>query len=99
MAKKTAPKIKSNETILGPRITEKASILAERNVYVFDVAKTANKLQIKNAVKALYKVMPLSVNTVVEKPKKIVQRGKVGTRGGGKKAYVELKKGDKIELA
>ena len=81
-----------------PRITEKASIVTDRNVYVFDVDRKANKKMIEDAVKAIYKVTPRKVRTTRIPTKKTFVRGNRGTKGGGKKAYVYLKKGDKIEV-
>src|SRR3989338_8236853 len=81
-----------------PRISEKATTLAMENCYVFDVSRTANKHLIAQAVKALYKVVPKQVRMLPIPKKKLFARGKLGTTGGGKKAYVFLKKGDKIEL-
>ncbi len=87
--------------ILGARITEKAANLADKNGYTFNVAANTTKSEIKKAIKALYKVTPVSVRTV-NFPKKTVmprgRRGNIGSTGGGKKAYVYLKKGDKIEV-
>lgn len=82
-----------------PRVTEKATLSAEQDVYVFDVVTDANKFQIKEAVKSLYKVTPVKVNVVTVPAKRIVYRGKKGVKSGGKKAYVYLKKGDKISIA
>ena len=45
--------------LIRPRVTEKSTINAENNVYVFDVAVDANKFQIKEAVNHLYKVEPV----------------------------------------
>lgn len=87
-----------NIILTKPRITEKSTMVAEHQVYTFDVARTTTKVEIKKAIKALYKVSPLKVNIVVIKPKNVMVRGKAGTRGGGKKAFVYLKKGDKIEF-
>lgn len=88
--------------IKNPRITEKVSALLEHNVYTFDVAKDANKSEIKKAVFAMYKVRPARVNIVTTKPKTRMLRGKTamkkGTKSGGKKAVVYLKEGDKIEF-
>jgi large subunit ribosomal protein L23 len=84
--------------IKNPRITEKASFGMEQNVYTFDVAKGANKVEIKKAVFALYKVKPIQVNVLSVPKKSIFSKGKLGTRGGGRKALVYLKKGDKIEF-
>ena len=81
-----------------PRITEKASFHAEQNVYTFDVEKSANKTEIKKAIFQLYKVRPVKVNILMVKSKEIVVRGRKGTKSGGKKALVFLKKGEKIEI-
>jgi len=85
--------------LIRPRVTEKSTINAENNVYVFDVAVDANKFQIKEAVNHLYKVEPVKVNVVTIPAKRIVYRGKKGVKSGGKKAYVYLKDGDKISVA
>lgn len=83
-----------------PRITEKATTLATvQNVYVFEIAPSANKIMVAQAVKELYKVTPEKVN-IVKIPKKPVFTKRIkGVKGGGKKAYVFLKKGDTIEIA
>jgi large subunit ribosomal protein L23 len=88
----------TSNIIKNPRITEKASVLAEQNVYVFDVLKSANKTEVKKAIIEIYKVHPVKVNISSVPIKQVLTRGKVGKRGGGKKAVVFLKKGDKIEL-
>lgn len=84
--------------IKNPRITEKGSMLMEKNVYVFDVEKDANKNEIKKAIFSIYNVKPVKVNIIKVEEKKIFTRGKVGVKSGGKKAIVYLKKGDKIEF-
>jgi large subunit ribosomal protein L23 len=84
--------------VLGPRITEKAAYATEKNVYVFNVAIDANKIQIKKAIKDLYKVAPTKIAIVVNKPKTVVFRGRLGKKSGFKKAYITLKKGDTIDL-
>ena len=84
--------------IKNPRVTEKASNIAEQNVYTFDISQSANKTEIKKAIFALYKVKPLKVNVLSVPRKNIMSKGKMGVRGGGKKALVYLKKGDKIEF-
>jgi large subunit ribosomal protein L23 len=81
-----------------PRVTEKASFASEKNAYTFDVSPSSNKTEIKKAVFALYKVKPVKVNVLSVSRKKILARGKVGVKGGGKKAIVYLKAGDKIEF-
>ena len=81
-----------------PRITEKASFHAEQNVYTFNVSDSANKTEIKKAIFQIYKVKPVKVNILIVPEKEIFVRGKKGTKQGGKKALVYLKKGDKIEI-
>ena len=81
-----------------PRITEKASRASEQNVYTFDISSSANKTEIKKAVFALYKVHPVKVNVLSIPRKKTMSKGKAGMRGGGRKAFVYLKKSDKIEF-
>ncbi len=87
-----------SHVLLRPRITEKATTLGESNIYTFEVERGANKSEVARAVEAVYKVKPLRVNIVAIPHKKILVRGKWGVRGGGKKALVYLKKGEKIEF-
>jgi len=84
--------------IKNPRITEKASFHTGQNVYTFDVTKPANKTEIKKAVFALYKVHSIKINVLNIPRKKIVSKGKTGVHGGGRKAFVYLKEGDKIDF-
>ena len=83
------------------RVTEKATSMSERGVYVFDVSPRATKEDVREAVKALYKVTPLKINMVRVPSKKVSLRGaqnKYGVKSGGKKAYVFVKKGDTIDI-
>ena len=86
--------------LMNPRITEKASMAMEGFVYVFEVAQNANKRQISEAVQAVYKVKPRKVAIVNVKPKEVrnMRTGKRGMRGGMKKAYVYLQKGETITI-
>lgn len=86
--------------ILRPHITEKAALLGERNVYAFQVRKGATKYEIRDAVKALYKVTPVSIRIVNKQPRHSMSRsrGRDMMEAGQRKAYVYLKKGDRIEL-
>lgn len=88
----------NKQIIKNPRVTEKASFAFEQNVYTFDITASANKTEIKKAIFALYKVKPIKVNVLSIPRKNIMSRGKAGVKGGGRKAFVYLKKGDKIEL-
>ena len=87
------------DVIKRPRITEKAAISAEKGIYVFEITSSATKASIAAAVKELYKVTPISVNIAKTPKKNVMVRGRKAVKGGVNKAYVTLKKGDKIELA
>lgn len=79
--------------------TEKNTTLKEAtNVYVFEVVPQANKRQVKSAVEQIFGVHVLGVNMAVapHKPKRLGRFA--GRRGGYKKAYVTLKKGDQIQV-
>jgi len=94
------PALKNNFSVLRePRITEKASMLLERGVYVFDVAPSTTKSEIRKVIKSTYKITPVKIAIVQVPSKKVFIRGKKGVKTGGKKAYIYLKKGDKIEIA
>ena|SRR3989338_2348690 len=91
--------LKPNNVLLRPRITEKAALGADKlNTYVFEVVSSATKKSISASVREVYGVTPVRVNVVTIPSKKVFVRGKRGVKSGGKKAYVYLKKGDKIEL-
>lgn len=83
---------------LKPRVTEKATLLAEKNVYAFDVPQNATKGEVKVAIKTLFKVTPIKVSIVRTMGKAKMSRGKMGRTPSTKKAYVYLKKGDKIDI-
>jgi large subunit ribosomal protein L23 len=88
----------ASAVLLRPRMTEKAHFLAEKdNVFVFEVSPNANKQMVSRAIKGTYKVQPLKVSVVKVPRKQIFVRGRKGFRKGGRKAYVYLKKGDRIE--
>jgi len=86
------------QIIKNPRVTEKGSFAMEQNVYTFDITAKANKTEIMKAIFDLYKVKPVKVNVLSVPRKKVMSKGKIGVKGGGRKAFVYLKKGDKIEF-
>ena len=94
-----AKKAKTHPLIKGVRVTEKAALAAEKGAYTFNVEDNANKNEIKKAIKLIYGVTPERVSIIQITSKKVVRRGKIGTKKGGKKAVVYLKKGDKITIA
>lgn len=86
--------------IIKPRITEKAALLSDKNVYTFEIRKGATKFEVRDAIKALYNVTPVSVHIVNKQPRHSMSRarGRDMMEHGLRKAYVYLKKGDRIEL-
>lgn len=102
VAKAESAPVASNlsSVLKNPRITEKAAYAAEKNVYVFDIDPRSNKEDVKNAVISAYKVTPVKINItkVAKKPVKSRTIRKTYYKGGGKKAYVYLKKGDTIQI-
>ncbi len=98
VAKERGARPVAHGVLLRPRITEKASLNAESNVYTFEVAVHATEREVRNAITDMYKVTPVKVNMATIPTKNVFVRGKAGVKGGGKKAYVYVKKGDKIEF-
>ncbi len=91
--------MKPQEVIRKPLDTEKARALNEKhNVYLFEVNKRANKLEIKMAVESLFGVKVREVRTVRAHGKKVRRGLNVGVRNDNKKAYVTLAEGNKIAL-
>lgn len=86
--------------IVRPRITEKAALSIDKNVYTFEIRKDATKFDVRDAVKTLYKVTPVKVRIVRKSPRHYVSRmrGRNMMDKGLKKAYVYLKEGDRIDL-
>ncbi len=91
-------KVTTHPLIKGIRVTEKSALDAERGAYTFNVLPSANKNEIKKAIKLLYGVTPVKVAITQITPKIVLRRGILGTKQGGKKAVVHLKKGDKISF-
>ena len=83
------------------RLTEKATLLSETlNKYVFEVAPSANKTQIKSAIQTLMKKKVIAVNTANYFGKARRQkRADAGRTAHWKKAIVTLAPGEKIDFA
>ena len=87
------------DVIVKPIITEKATLTGETsNAVVFQVAKSATKPMIRNAVEALFGVKVKAVNTTITKGKTKRFRGRPGVRSDVKKAYVSLEAGNTIDV-
>jgi large subunit ribosomal protein L23 len=88
----------ASQVVLAPIISEKSYASSTRGSYTFRVHPDAHKTQIRQAVEELFDVKVVGVN-VIQMPAKPKRRGTFrGTRPGWKKAIVELKAGDKIEI-
>ena len=86
------------DIILRPVISEKSYDMIEHNRYTFEVAKTATKPQIADAVSEIFGVTVTSVNTMNVKGKPRRVRVAKGKTRDWKKAIVTLKEGDSIEF-
>ena len=87
------------DLIIRPVTTERNTDLMAEGRYTFEVAPTANKIQIKEAVETAFDVKVLAVNTlnVHRKARREKTRFR-GFRSGWKKAIVTLAPGDKIDI-
>lgn len=88
------------KVLLGPVVSEKAASAGdESNQVVFKVASDASKLEIKNAIQALFdkKVEQVRVMNVKGKTKRT--RHGLGKKSDWKKAYVRLEQGQDIDFA
>jgi large subunit ribosomal protein L23 len=87
------------KVLLGPHISEKATIVADNSQQVvFRVAKDATKQEVKEAVEKLFNVKVDGVNVLNAKGKtKRTARG-LGKRSDVRKAYVRLAEGSEIDF-
>jgi large subunit ribosomal protein L23 len=81
-----------------PRISEKTARLAESNQYVFEVATTATKADVKAAVEQLFNVKVEAVNVCNVKGKTKSFRFRSGRRSDWRKAYVRLAAGQTLDV-
>ena len=87
-----------SQVLIRPVVSEKSYTQIQANQYTFQVHKDAHKTQIRQAVEELFEVKVERVNVVKVQPKP-KRRGTIkGTKPGWKKAIVQLKKGDSIEI-
>ena len=84
--------------LIEPVLSEKANILREQGKYVFRVDARATKTEIKEAVRKLFNVHPVSCTVMVMggKPKRL--RNRPGYTSSWKKAVVRLAKDEKIPI-
>ena len=88
----------ARDIIVRPIVTEKTMMIAEQNKITFEVAKSANKVSVANAIKEIYNVTPSKVNIVnVHSKTRRVGRYEGQTRSW-KKAIVTLPEGQTINI-
>ncbi|HJN23829.1 MAG TPA: 50S ribosomal protein L23 [Rhodospirillales bacterium] len=87
------------ELIRSPIVTEKSTLLSEFNQVSFRVPLNASKPEIKAAVEDLFKVNVTAVNTLRQKGKVKLFRGRPGKRVDIKKAIVTLAEGQSIDIS
>jgi large subunit ribosomal protein L23 len=86
------------QILIRPVVSEKSYNQITENRYTFRVHPDAHKTQVRQAVEELFEVKVVAVN-MIKMPSKPKRRGMIkGTKPGWKKAIVELKAGDKIEI-
>lgn len=87
------------DAILRPIVTEKSSLMKDAsNQYVFEVARTANKIEIAKAVEQLFKVTVVSVRVMNIEGKKRRLGKHTGKRPDWRKAVVKISPKDKISF-
>ena len=86
----------ARDVIVKPVVSEKSYALLEENVYTFEVAKSASKPEIRDAVESIWGVEVLKVNTLNRKGKRKRTRGtnRVGQKPSQKRAIVTLAAGE-----
>jgi large subunit ribosomal protein L23 len=86
------------EVLIAPVVSEKSYGQIAQNRYTFKVHQDAHKTQVRQAVEELFDVKVLNV-AIIKVPAKPKRRGAIrGIRPGWKKAVVQLKQGDSIEI-
>ena len=87
-----------SEVLIRPVVSEKSYEQITRNQYTFQVHKDAHKTQIRQAVEQLFEVKVERVNILMVQPKPKRRGAHRGKRPGWKKAVVQLREGDSIEI-
>ena len=100
--KKVKPKKEDTKdaykVLIRPLITEKVSSLGVYNQYAFEVAKNTNKIEVRKAIKAVYGVDPIKVNTMNIQGKNVRYGRTEGRTKNWKKAIITLPPGAKINI-
>jgi len=84
--------------LVRPIISEKATLANSISKYIFEVAVTANKIEVKKAIEEVYGVSPRAIHMINARGKFVRFGRKTGRTKNTKKAIVTLKKGDSITI-
>ena len=87
-----------NQILLAPVVTEKSYELIDQRKYSFRIHPDAHKTQVRQAVEELFEVHVESVNILKVQPKPKRRGTRRGVRPGWKKAVVQIRKGEQIEI-
>ena len=87
-----------SQVIIRPVVSEKSYVLAANDRYTFRVHPDAHKTQVKQAVEELFDVHVRKVNIIKVQPKPKRRGIFKGTRQGWKKAIVQVREGETIEI-
>ena len=86
------------DIIKKPILTEKTSSFGDFNTYVFEVKRTANKLEIRTAIEKVFDVKVTDVRTLVYRTRWLKRHARFGPPKYKKKAFVKLADGQKISI-
>jgi large subunit ribosomal protein L23 len=90
--------VHATQILLAPVVSEKSYEASTRGTYTFKVHPNAHKTQIRQAVEELFDVKVVRVNVIKMQPKPKRRGLYRGVRPGWKKAVVQLRAGDTIEI-
>ncbi|MGZ4310173.1 MAG: 50S ribosomal protein L23 [Gaiellaceae bacterium] len=87
-----------NQILLAPVVTEKSYELIDQRKYSFRIHPDAHKTQVRQAVEELFEVHVESVNILKVQPKPKRRGTRRGVKPGWKKAVVQIREGEQIEI-
>ena len=90
--------MEARQILISPVVSEKSYSLIEDNKYSFRVHDKAHKTQVRQAVEELFDVKVEAVNIIKVRPKPKRRGFTRGRKPGWKKAIVQLRAGDRIEI-
>jgi len=89
---------KALTVLMRPLVTEKTAQMSDQNVMVFEVARGSNRIEIKNAFNELYGIVPVRVNVMNMRGKRVAFGRTGGKRKDWKKAIIALPKGVNLDI-